>query len=67
MHVGGIHSCLLSHGMLSTKEWESTANVRSDPMDQREVESRGFTERVHDILLVAGMGGESSSQKERVQ
>ena len=63
MRVGRIHSCLLSHGMLSTKEWESTANVRSDPVDQMEVEARGFIERVHDILLAAGMGGESSSQK----
>lgn len=53
--------------MLSTKEWESTANVRSDPVDQMEVEARGFIERVHDILLAAGMGGESSSQKESVQ
>lgn len=66
MRVGRIHSCLLSHGMLSTKEGESTA-IRPDPVDQMEVEARGYIERVHDILLVAGMGGESSSQKECAQ
>lgn len=63
MCLGRIHGCLLSPGMLSTNKWKSTASVRWDPVDWMDLEPRGFTECVHDILLDGGIGEKATHKR----
>ena len=58
---------MLSPGMLSANKWKNTANVGWDSVDWMDLEPRGFTKCVHDILLGGGMGEEGNSQKKHKQ
>ena len=53
--------------MLSANKWKNTANVGWDSVDWMDLEPRGFTKCVHDILLGGGMGEEGNSQKKHKQ
>lgn len=48
--------------MFSVNEWESTADIWWDPMDQVDIESRDFMECVYNILL--GGGGKQLTKKQ---